>query len=110
VVNAPLPGVVPPIGPGAANVAPFKSAAFRLGVTVVLAMENGAVPVAMLETSWLEYVHAPLTVQGRFDAQNMFVSAHTRQIRTPPSKMTATRKPAKSFLMPLAPSHIAGRS
>jgi len=45
VVNAPLPGVVPPIAPGAANVAPFKSAAFRLGTTVVEETVKGAVPV-----------------------------------------------------------------
>lgn len=50
VVNAPLPGVVPPIAPGDAKVAPLKLEAFRLATLVVLATENGAVPVARVET------------------------------------------------------------
>lgn len=49
VVNAPVPGVPLPIGPGAANVAPASDDAFKFGTLVVLAITNGAVPVASVE-------------------------------------------------------------
>jgi hypothetical protein len=51
VVNAPLPAVVLPIEPGAANVAPFKLLAFKLGMLVVDAITKGAVPVATVEVN-----------------------------------------------------------
>ena len=50
-MNAPLLAVVPPIAPGAANVAPFKLAAFKLATLVVDATVNGAVPVAIVEVT-----------------------------------------------------------
>jgi hypothetical protein len=50
VVNCPEDGVVDPIGPGAANVVPFKNAAFRLGTAVVLVTVKGGVPIATVET------------------------------------------------------------
>ena len=62
VVNAPLPGVVPPIAPGDANVAPFNRAAFRFGTTVVLAIERGAVPVATVDVTCLVKVSFPVKV------------------------------------------------
>ena len=49
VVNAPVEGVVPPIAPGAANVAPLREDALRFGTLVVEAMTRGAVPVAWVE-------------------------------------------------------------
>jgi hypothetical protein len=49
VVKAPVPGVVLPIGPGAAKVAPFRELALRLATLVVEATTNGAVPVARVE-------------------------------------------------------------
>ena len=49
VVKAPVLGVVLPIGPGEANVAPFRVAEFRFATFVVDATENGAVPVARVE-------------------------------------------------------------
>jgi len=51
VVNAPDPGVVLPIGPGAAKVAPFRELALRLATLVVEATTNGAVPVARVEVN-----------------------------------------------------------
>jgi hypothetical protein len=48
VVNAPVFGVLP-IGPGFANVDPFKELAFRFGTLVVLATTKGGVPVAWVE-------------------------------------------------------------
>ena len=45
VVNAPDPGVVLPMDPGEAKVAPNKELAFKFGTTVVLAIVNGEVPV-----------------------------------------------------------------
>jgi hypothetical protein len=51
VVNAPVDAVVLPMAPGAANVAPLRELALRLGMLVVLATTNGAVPVATVETS-----------------------------------------------------------
>jgi hypothetical protein len=56
VVKFPLPGVAEPIAPGLANVPPFSMLALRLGTLVVLATENGAVPVPNVE------VICPLTV------------------------------------------------
>ena len=44
--NAPVPGVVLPIGPGEAKVAPLKDEAFRLATLVVLVTTKGAVPIA----------------------------------------------------------------
>jgi hypothetical protein len=44
-VKAPFPGVVLPIDPGLANVAPLSKFALRLVTTVVLETVNGAVPV-----------------------------------------------------------------
>lgn len=52
---------------------PLWNCAFRLATTVVLAIENGAVPVVTVETICELYVHAPEMVQARFDAQNVFV-------------------------------------
>lgn len=46
VVNFPVFGVVPPIAPGAAKVAPLSDDALRFGTLVVLVTMNGAVPVA----------------------------------------------------------------
>lgn len=60
VVKAPVPAVVEPIAPGAAKVAPFRRAAFRLVTTVVEATENGAVPVAKVEMSCLVVFKAPV--------------------------------------------------
>jgi hypothetical protein len=45
VVKAPVLAVVPPIGPGLANVAPDNELAFKLATLVVLLTINGAVPV-----------------------------------------------------------------
>ena len=44
-MNAALLAVVPPIAPGLANVAPPNKLAFKLGTTVMLDTESGAVPV-----------------------------------------------------------------
>jgi succinate-acetate transporter protein len=41
--------VVPPIAPGAANVAPLKLDAFKFGTLVVLEITNGAVPVVSVD-------------------------------------------------------------
>ena len=49
--KSPIPGVVPPMVPGEANVAPLKLLAFRLATLVVLATVSGAVPVATDEIS-----------------------------------------------------------
>ena len=49
VVNAPVEGVVPPIAPGIAKVAPFRVAAFKFATFVVEETENGAVPVAKVD-------------------------------------------------------------
>lgn len=46
VVNLAVPGVVLPIAPGAAKVAPFKDEALKFATFVVLVTVNGAVPVA----------------------------------------------------------------
>lgn len=59
VVNAPVPGVVPPIAPGEANVAPPRDEAFRFATFVVLVTVKGAVPTATVETS-VGAVIAPL--------------------------------------------------
>jgi len=48
-VNAPVDGVVPPIAPGAAKVAPPRLLALRFATLVVLATTSGAVPVAIVE-------------------------------------------------------------
>lgn len=48
------PGVVPPIVPGTAKVAPLSEDAFRLGTLVVLAITKGAVPVACVLVIWPE--------------------------------------------------------
>lgn len=50
-VNVPAPGVVPPIAPGEANVAPLKLDAFKFGMFVVDDTTSGAVPVATVEVS-----------------------------------------------------------
>ena len=50
-------GVVEPIAPGAAKVAPFKKLEFKFATTVVDATLNGAVPVACVE------VITPLTAK-----------------------------------------------
>lgn len=50
VVNAPIPGVVPPILPGAAKVAPPRNEAFRFATAVVLDIVKGDVPVDAVET------------------------------------------------------------
>jgi hypothetical protein len=49
VVNEPVLGVVEPIGPGEAKVAPLKLDAFRLATLVVLETTKGAVPVETVE-------------------------------------------------------------
>ena len=49
--KSPTPGVVPPMVPGDANVAPPKLEAFKLATTVVLVTTNGAVPVATVEVN-----------------------------------------------------------
>lgn len=49
VVKVAAPGVVPPMVPGAANVAPFSWAAFKLLTTVVELTVNGAVPVVTVD-------------------------------------------------------------
>src|SRR5688572_24446849 len=51
VVKFPMPGVVPPIVPGAAKVAPPNDDAFRLATTVVDATVKGAVPVVTDEVN-----------------------------------------------------------
>jgi hypothetical protein len=48
-VKLPVPGVVPPIAPGTANVAPFSVLAFKFGMFVLLATVNGAVPFVTLK-------------------------------------------------------------
>ena len=56
-------GVVPPIAPGAANVAPFREEALRFATFVVEVIENGAVPVAKVLVIWplkLPVVNAPV--------------------------------------------------
>lgn len=62
VVNAPVFGVVPPIAPGTAIVAPFREEAFRFATFVVLAMDNGAVPVASEEVICLVKLSVPVCV------------------------------------------------
>jgi hypothetical protein len=49
VVNAAVPGVLPPIAPGEAKVAPLNEDAFRLATLVVDEITIGAVPVATVE-------------------------------------------------------------
>lgn len=49
VVKAPVLGVVLPIGPGEAKVAPLRLLELRLATLVVLLTENGAVPVARVD-------------------------------------------------------------
>ena len=49
VVNVAAAGVVPPMGPGAGKVLPFRRAALRLGLTVLLVMTKGAVPPATVD-------------------------------------------------------------
>ena len=44
-------GVVPPIAPGEAKVAPPSCEAFKFGTTVVLVTVSGAVPIATVDTS-----------------------------------------------------------
>jgi hypothetical protein len=51
VVNAPVFGVVLPIVPGATQVFPSNCETFRFGTTVVLVIENGAVPVASVDVN-----------------------------------------------------------
>lgn len=48
-VNVACAGVVSPIVPGAANVAPLSELAFKLATFVVEATTNGAVPVANVD-------------------------------------------------------------
>lgn len=60
VVNVAAPGVVPPIVPGAAKVAPFRSEAFKFETTVVDETEKGAVPVLTVETICLAVLSPPL--------------------------------------------------
>jgi len=52
VVNAPVDAVPDPMAPGAANVAPLSELALRLGMLVVLATTNGAVPLASVLVIW----------------------------------------------------------
>jgi len=59
VVNAAVEGVVPPIAPGAANVAPDKEDAFKLVTFVVLDTVNGAVPVETVETNVFAVTDVP---------------------------------------------------
>lgn len=49
VVNLIVLGVVPPIAPGEANVAPLSDDAFKLATLVVLVMLSGGVPVATVD-------------------------------------------------------------
>lgn len=49
VVNEPVLGVVDPIGPGEAKVAPLRLEAFKLATLVVLATTKGAVPVETVD-------------------------------------------------------------
>jgi hypothetical protein len=51
IVNAPLFGVVLPIVPGTAHVPPSNWDTFRFGTTVVLVIENGAVPMANVDVN-----------------------------------------------------------
>lgn len=51
VVNLPVLGVVLPIAPGEAKVAPFSELAFRLATLVVEVTTSGAVPVETVEVS-----------------------------------------------------------
>ena len=48
VVNLPVFAVVLPIADGIANVLPLSNDEFKFGILVVLAIENGAVPVVTL--------------------------------------------------------------
>jgi hypothetical protein len=56
-VNVAAPGVVPPMVPGAANVAPPSAEALRFDTTVVEVTVSGAVPVETVEIS-----RVPVTV------------------------------------------------
>ena len=51
VVNAPVPAVVEPIGPGEAKVAPLRLDAFKLATLVLEVTMNGAVPLAIVDVS-----------------------------------------------------------
>lgn len=53
VVKDPDPGVVFPMDPGDAKVAPPRKLAFKLPTIVVEATESGAVPVETVETNWV---------------------------------------------------------
>ena len=71
VVKAPVEAVPEPIGPGAANVAPERDEAFKLATLVVEVMMSGAVPVAIVEVSWVPEiveatVSAPAEVTVKF--------------------------------------------
>ena len=62
-MNFPVEGVVPPIAPGDANVAPPNVEQFKFGTLVVDAIVNGAVPVVSVEVITpvaLSVVKAPL--------------------------------------------------
>jgi hypothetical protein len=48
-VKLPVSGVVAPIAPGTAKVAPFNVLAFKFGMFVLLATVNGAVPLVTLK-------------------------------------------------------------
>ncbi len=50
-MKAPVPGVPPPIAPGAAKVAPLSVEALRFATLVVEEMTNGAVPVPRVEVN-----------------------------------------------------------
>lgn len=56
--------------PGA--VSPLWNCEFRFVTTVVLAMENGAVPVDTVEANCALSVQAPLIEQARLAAQKVF--------------------------------------
>ena len=66
-------GVPPPIGPGAAKVAPPNDDAFRLATFVVLATTSGAVPVASVEVICLVTLRPPVIASNSEPKSSSFV-------------------------------------
>ena len=72
-VNVPVSGVPPPIGPGAANVAPLNDDAFRFATFVVLATTSGGVPIATDDVNWVVTLTPPVTPSSVADKSSNFV-------------------------------------
>ena len=119
VVNVPAPGVVPPIGPGAAQVFPRRSEAFRLGMLLVEATTRGGVPLARVLIICPENV--PVVAENPEEKlgtpENMGLPLHVPVSDPPPAKLFGPKElnPTLKFTGPLKvpvafqvwfPSHV----